>query len=205
MVKIFSRIGLVLVILILGSLTLCSIDKLSLNSDPNVAPAFEQAKLDARTLLGALDEYHAAHGFYPRSRNELPVARNAWHGFLYVVSSMNRVYSSLDCAARAAEFHGPQVLDAASAQRKMAFLNECVQGYSNFTLKSPRIETAWRINAPLVAFAQFSSNNGQWNVEHCKNGSGPPPARDCRRTDFDDDVSAEMMTGSQHALPHVSK
>jgi hypothetical protein len=198
MINVFSKIGLVLVVLILGSLTLCSIDKLSLNSDPNVAPAFEQAKLDAKTLLGALDAYHAQHGFYPRSRNEVPVARNAWHGFLYVVSSLNRVYGSLDCAGRVREFQGPQALDAAYLQRKATFLDQCVQGYSNFTLKSPRIETAWRINASLVAFAQFTSNDGAWNVGHCKNRPGPPSAQDCRRSDLDDDVSAEALAAVGH-------
>jgi hypothetical protein len=103
--KVFARIGLLITILIVGSVTMCSFHKRTVYADPNVAPAFARAKADGQPLIDALGNFYAAHAYYPRSLSELPLDPYTLH-VRYEVWSMNRVYKSLECAGRAKEFTG---------------------------------------------------------------------------------------------------
>jgi hypothetical protein len=185
--NLFGKVGAALLVVIIGSLTMCAIQKRSVYADPNVAPAFEQAKLDAQPLIAALEQYFASHAYFPKSLGDLPRGDGKLHGFDYEVWSMYRVYNSLDCAAHSKDFTGFVGAIPDYQQRLSAFRSACVRGYSNFVLKSPPIRTAWQINRSVVAYAQFASQDARWSVEWC-NYRSQPALSDCRRNAFDESV-----------------
>jgi hypothetical protein len=182
-----GKVGLALVVLIVGSLTMCAIQKRSVYADPNVEPAFEQAKVDAQPLIAALARYYAAHAYYPKSVADLPHVVGQPQRFDYEVWSMYRVYNSLDCADRSKQFTGFVAGIPDYEKRLAAFRSACVRGYSNFVLKCAPIRTAWQINRSVVAYSQFASQDARWNVEWC-NYRSEPALTDCRRNAFDESV-----------------
>jgi hypothetical protein len=185
--NLFGKVGAALMVVVVVSLTMCAIQKRSVYADPNVAPAFERAKLDAQPLIAALAQYYASHAYYPKSLGELPRGDGTLYGFDYEVWSMYRVYNSLDCAAQSKNFTGFVGAIPDYERRLTAFRSACVRGYSNFVLKSPQIRTAWQINSSVVAYAQFASQDARWSVEWCNHRS-QPGLSDCRRNAFDESV-----------------
>jgi hypothetical protein len=195
MPSIFARIGLLVTILIVGGITMCSINKRSVLADPNVTPAFDNDKRIGQPLVDSLAAFYAAHAYYPRSLSELQLQPLDEHGFHYEVWSMSRVYKTLECAGRAKEFEGFVATIPDYRQKLEAFRLECVRGYSSFLLKSPLIDTAWRYTRSLHVWTQFSSQDAQWRVEWCT-----PQSRqlvDCSRNAFDEAQPAE-----DHARTH---
>jgi hypothetical protein len=196
MTSIFTKIGLLLTILIVGGLTMCSINKRSVLADPNVTPTFDQDKRLGQPLVDALAAFYAAHAYYPRSLAELQMQRFDEHGFHYEVWGMSRVYKTLECAGRAKQFEG-FVATIPDYQHKLeAFRLECVRGYSGFLLKSPLIDTAWRYTKTLRVWTQFSSQDAQWRVEWCTPQSHQPI--DCSRNVFDEAQPAEDYARSHY-------
>jgi len=165
--KFLSRIGLLILVLILVPVTTCSFHKRTVYADPNVAPAYAQAKSDGQPLIEALDRFFAEHSYYPRSLSELPINPYALHGVRYEVDSPDRICRSLDCAARAKEFQGFVAAIPDYKAKLTAFREECVRGYSKFVVKSARIRTAWPVNQHLEVYAQFTSADARWSVEWC--------------------------------------
>jgi hypothetical protein len=197
--KVFARIGLLITILIVGSVTMCSFHKRTVYADPNVAPAFARVKNDGQPLIDALAHFYATHAYYPRSVSELPLNPYLLHGVRYEVWSMNRVYKTLECSGRAKEFTG-FVGAISDYERKLEdFRVECVRGYSNFLIKSEPIAPAWSVNRHLTIFAQFSSQEDRWSVDWCSppqhptRGSGP----DCSHNAFDETLPPGPYTTVQ--------
>jgi hypothetical protein len=198
MASIFTRIGLAVTVLIVGGVTMCSINKRAVLADPNVTPAFEKDKGLGQPLVDALAGFYAAHAYYPRSLAELQLQRHDEHGFRYEVWGMSRVYKTLECAGRAKEFEGFVATIPNYQQKLEAFRLQCVRGYSSFLLKSPLIETSWRYTKTLRVWTQFSSQDAQWRVEWCTPQEHQPP--DCSRNVFD-----EAQSGDDYARTHHSQ
>ena len=154
-------------ILLIGSVTMCAVNKRAVYGDPDVAPAFERARAEAQPLVDALDGYYAAHAYYPRSIGELVAYHGGMNGFRYEVWSSNRVYKSLDCAGRAREFTGFVAAIPDYERRLEEYRAACVRGYSGFVLKSSPLPTAWQFNRGTVVWAQFASQDARWSVEWC--------------------------------------
>ena len=167
-------IGLVL------SMAMCSIQSRMVASDPAVQPAIAQAKTDAQPLLAALDAYHLAKGYYPRSLSELPVTDTSWQKYRYETLSLFRVYKSLACTGKANSTQGWHPQPVTTYQQQQAALRaECVAGYSAFTLKSPRIATKRGINASSEVYAKFTSQTAQWAPGWCSRGDHGSSTGDC--------------------------
>jgi len=197
MTSIFTRIGLAVTILIIGGITMCSINKRSVLADPNVTPAFETDKRLGQALVDALAGFYAANAYYPRSLAELQLQRLDQHGFRYEVWGMSRVYKTLECAGRAKQFEGFVATIPNYKQKLEAFRLECVRGYSGFLLKSPLIDTAWPYTRTLRVWTQFSSQDAQWRVEWCTPQARQPA--DCSRNVFD-----EAQPADDYARTHDS-
>jgi len=188
---------------------MCAIQKRSVFADPNVTPAFEQAKSEAQPLITALAQYYASHAYYPKSIGDLPQRNGDPHDFNYEVWSMYRVYTSLDCASRSKDFTGFVGNIPDYEQRLTAFLQVCVRGYSNFFLKTRPIRTAWQMNKSVVVYAQFASQDARWSVEWCNVQSHQPNSAllDCSRNPFNESLppgasqSVTGMTKSHDAAP----
>jgi hypothetical protein len=209
--NILSKIGLALVVLIFGCLTMCAIQKRSVFADPNVAPAFEQAKVEAQPLIAALGQYYASHAYYPKSISDVPLSNGNLNGFNYEVWSMFRVYNSLECASRSKDFTGFVAAIPDYEQRLTAFRQACVRGYSNFVLKTPPIRTAWQLNHSVVVYAQFASQDARWSVEWCNVQNHQPNSAllDCSRNAFNESLpagtsqSVRRTTSFPDAVPNV--
>lgn len=194
--RVFAKIGLIITILIMGSVTMCAFHKRTVYADPNVAPALVRAKQNGQVLIDALARFYAAHAYYPRSLSELPLDPYTLHGIRYEVWSMNRVYKTLDCAGRAKEFTG--LISAISDyERKLeAFRVECVRGYSNFLINSEPIAPKWYVNRGLTIYARFSSQEDRWSVDWCS----PPEHQarssgsDCSHNAFDETLPPGQFT-----------
>jgi hypothetical protein len=198
MTSIFTRIGLAVTVLIVGCVTMCSINKRAVLADPNVTPAFEKDKGLGRPLVEALAGFYAVHAYYPRSLAELQLQPQDEHGFHYEVWGMSRVYKTLQCAGRAKEFEGFVATIPDYQQKLEAFRLECVRGYSSFLLKSPPIATTWQYTKTFRVWTQFSSQDAQWRVEWCSPQKHQPP--DCSRNVFD-----EAQSGDDYARTHHSQ
>jgi hypothetical protein len=199
MSSIFTRIGLAIVVLIVGGITMCSINKRSVLADPNVTPAFDNDKRLGQPLIDALAGFYATHAYYPRSLAELQLQRLDEHGFRYEVWSMSRVYKTLECASRSKDFEGFVARIPDYQQKLEAFRLECVRGYSGFLLKSPLINTAWRYTKTLEVWTQFSSQDAQWRVEWCSPQQHQP--RDCSRNAFDEAQPADDYARARPGRP----
>jgi hypothetical protein len=203
MFKLLSRVGFALMVLIVVGITTCSVEGKLLRSDPATAAAMSQAEAAGRPLLTSLDGYHAAHGYYPRTLDELHMQPPPPPDFVYEVTSLNRVYASFDCSSRAQQFNGINTQPSTYEQRLSDFLRECVHGYSGFVLKAPRIHTAWRVNANLLAFASFASQGGQWNVDWCRTAHNVPSAPvDCRYMALNETTRYQDNPVVMHSHPH---
>lgn len=197
MTSIFTKIGLAVTILIVGGLTMCSINKRMVLADPNVTPAFEKDKGLGQPLVDALAHFYAAHAYYPRSLAELESQRHDELGFRYEVWGISRVYKTLECAGRAKEFEG-FVAGIPDYQQKLeAFRLECVRGYSSFVLKSPLIDTSWQYTKSLHVWTQFSSQDAEWRIEWCTPQHNQ--RLDCSRNAFDESQSAEDYERTHHS------
>jgi hypothetical protein len=197
--KLLSRIGLVFMILIVGSVTMCAVQKRAVYADPDVTPAFEQARARAQPLVEALGRYYASHSYYPRSIEALMAHDGGTRGFRYEVWGANRVYRSMDCAGRAREFTGFVAAIPDYEQRLEDFRADCVRGYSSFLLKSPRLPTAWGFNQGTVVWAQFASQDARWSVEWCTSHDHQQLSgfSDCSYTVFDEALGAGTATRVQ--------
>ena len=133
----------------------------SLESDPNISSALSTAKTEALPLINALEEYHRAHGVYPRSIKQLP--RNPlWGKYLYQTNDFSAVYQSLDCQKRVRDLIGWQTPE--KRQRMLETQDECILGYSQFAIKSQVQPSHQR----LFAFVVFESTNPQWDIDWCR-------------------------------------
>ena len=132
----------------------------SLESDSNVASALSAAKTEALPLINALEDYHRAHGIYPRSIKQLPV-NVLWGKYLYETNDLNVVYQSLDCQKRMRDLMGWQT--AEKRQRLPATQDECISGYSQFVIKS-RVQPR---HQQTLAFVVFESTNPKWDIDWC--------------------------------------
>jgi hypothetical protein len=190
--KVLSRIGAVLMMVIVASVTMCAVQKRAVYADPDVTPAYEQVQAQGQPLVEALGRYYASHSYYPRSIDELMTYHGGTRGFRYEVWGINRVYRSMDCAARAKEFTGFVAAIPDYERRLEDFRAECVRGYSSFLLKSPRLPTAWGINRGTVVWAQFASQDARWSVEWCSNHDDQQLSgfSDCSYTVFDEALGA---------------
>jgi hypothetical protein len=182
MTSILTKIGLGVTILVVGCITMYSINKRAVLADPNVSPAFDNDKRLGQPLVDALAGFYAAHAYYPRSLAELQ--RHDEQGFRYEVWGTSRVYKTLECAGRAKEFEGFVATVPDYQQKLEAFRLECVRGYSSFLLKSPLIDTTWRYTKALRVWTQFSSQDALWRVEWCTPQEHQPV--DCNRNVFDE-------------------
>lgn len=189
MTSVFSRIGLGITIVIIGCVTMCSINKRAVLADPNVAPAFEQDKLLGQPLVDALAAFYAAHAYYPRSLAELQRQKADDRGFHYEVWGMARVYQSLDCASHAKDFQGLTITIPDYQHKLEKFRLDCVRGYSSFLLKSPLIHTSWAYTKSLRVWTQFSSQDATWRVEWCTPQEHQPV--ECNRNAADEALSAD--------------
>jgi hypothetical protein len=203
MFKVLSRVGFALMVLIVMGITTCSVEGKLLRSDPATAGAMSQAAASAKPLLAALDAYHGTHGYYPRALDELHLQPPPPLDFVYEVTSLGRVYASFDCSSRAQQFNGLNTQPATYEQRLSSYLRECVQGYSSFVLKAARIQTEWRVNAGVVAFASFASQNGQWSVDWCRTGHNVPAGPvDCRYMPLNETTRYEDHPAVMRSHPH---
>jgi hypothetical protein len=195
------KFGIVFLIMIGALLTMCTVQKRLVLADPNVAPAIELAKTDGLPVVKALDEYHAAHGYYPRSLGELPLEGGVVQRFNYEVWGLFRVYQSLACAGRAKDFTG-FVLTIPDYEKKLDdFLAQCVRGYSAFLLKTRPIQTAWGVNRSVVTYAQFASQNPQWVVDWCSlpQDESNSAQLDCSRSSVNEALPPDGMRRWSHA------
>jgi hypothetical protein len=160
-----TRVGLsVFIIVIVVLFSYHKLMRYFLESDHNVSSALSTAKTEALPLIDALEEFHRARGFYPRSIKQLP--RNPlWGKYLYQINDLNAVYQSLDCQKRVRDLMGWQT--AEKRQKMLETKNECILGYSQFVIKS-QVQPA---PLHLYAFVIFESTNPQWDVDWC-NHSG---------------------------------
>lgn len=166
-------------ILIVGGIATCSIHSKLLSGDAATQPALDHAAAVSKPLLAVLDAYHHQHGYFPANIEALQAQYGPPSDYVYEVLGMNRVYESFECAARSGEFYGVIKDPKTYHQRLFAFLQECVSGYSAFTLKSPRIQTQRSVNSRVIAFARFSSQSGRWELDWC-DSRRPPGGEDCR-------------------------
>jgi hypothetical protein len=135
-------------------------NKQSLESDPAVVLALSSAQKETQPLIGAMEKYHLAHGVYPRSIKELPYSP-LWGKYLYQISSLNTVYTSLDCQQRVRDLMGWQT--AEKRQTMQETQAECVLGYSQFLVKS-EVQAS---HLHMHVFVVFDSTNPKWNVDWC--------------------------------------
>jgi len=182
MLRVLSGIGLVLMLLMIGGIATCSLRKHFLAGDPVVQPALEQVQASAKPLLAALDAFHAEHGYFPASPDALSDDAALPAGFVYEVTNLSRVYRSLACANRTHEFNGVNLAAPDTHARLVAWLHECVEGYSNFTLRSARLPTSKAVNSNLLAYGKFESMNGEWSVDWCQANQQNGVPGDCRQT-----------------------
>ncbi len=204
MTKVMSAIGLVLVILVVGGIATCSIHSKLLSGDAATQPALDAAATASKPLLAALDAYHHQHGYFPANIEALQAEYGLPLDYAYEVVGMNRVYDSFECAARSGQFDGVIRDLKTYHQRLVAFLRECVSGYSAFVLKSPRIQTQRSVNSRVVAFAKFSSQGGRWELDWCD--SRPQPGgKDCRHFPMDESTmfTERDSTPRTDAVRHV--
>jgi hypothetical protein len=90
---------------ILGWYSIHKVIRYSLEHDPKVSLALSTARTEALPLINDLEDFHRAHGFYPRSIKQLP-RNNLWGKYLYDTNSLNVVYKSLDCQKRVRDLMG---------------------------------------------------------------------------------------------------
>lgn len=202
MSKIFGAIGFVFVVSILAGLATCTIHSKLLNGDAAVQPAIDATAQASRPLIGALEQYHHVHGYFPVSLEASGFAPPA-ADYVYDVNALNRVYQSFECAARAAQFNGVIADPGSYRQRLAVFLRECVSGYSAFELKSPRIHTARNVNSTVVAFAKFASQSGRWVLDWCD--SKAAGIGDCRHFPQNESPMFAETSGAGQRHAHVAR
>jgi hypothetical protein len=138
-------------------------NRLSLESDPAATLALSSARTETKPLIDVLEQYHLAHGVYPKSVKELP-KDSLWGKYLYEVMPLNAVYKSLDCQQRVRDWMGWQTAD--KRQRMLETQEECILGYSQFVLKSQVPALRQR----KLVFVVFESTNPTWDVDWCSPG-----------------------------------
>jgi hypothetical protein len=198
MIKVLSSIGLVLVILIIAGIATCSVHSKLLNSDAAVQPALDNAAAASKPLLAALDAYHHQHGYFPTHIEDLAAQYALPADYVYEVLGASRVYQSFECAAQSNEFYGVVKDPKTYHERLVAFLRQCVSGYSAFVLKSSRIRTERSVNSNVVAFAKFSSQGGRWELDWCSS-TATPGSGDCRHFPMNESA---MFVDSEHRATH---
>jgi hypothetical protein len=199
MIKILSGIGLVVVILIIGGIATCSVHSKLLSADAAIQPALDEAALNSKPLLAALDAYHHEHGFFPTHIEDLRARYGLPADYVYEVLGAGRVYDSFECASHSGEFYGVIKDPAAYHQRLVSFLRQCVSGYAAFVLKSPRIHTQRSVNSNTVAFARFGSQDGRWQLDWCESQAQRGTDADCRHFPMNE---APMFFDSDRKATH---
>jgi hypothetical protein len=153
----------VFIILIVSLYSFHRVMRYSLENDPKVSLALSAAQTEALPLINNLEDFHRANGFYPRSIKQLP-RNNLWGKYLYQTNSLNVVYKSLDCQRRMRDLTGWQT--AEKRQKLAPTEDECIQGYSQFVIKSPVHPS----HQQTFAFLMFESTNPKWDIDWCNTG-----------------------------------
>jgi hypothetical protein len=152
----------IFILVILSWYSIHRVMRYSLEHDPKVSLALSAAKTEALPLINALENYHRANGFYPRSIKQLP-RNNLWGKYLYETNSLNVVYKSLDCQKRMRDLMGWQT--AEKRQQLAQTQDECILGYSQFVIKS-QVQPS---HLQTFAFVVFESTNPKWDIDWCDN------------------------------------
>ena len=150
----------VFVLVILSWYAFHKVMRYALGTDPKVSSALSTAKTEALPLINDLEDFHRAHGYFPRSIKRLP--RNSlWGKYLYETNGLYVVYQSLDCQKRMRDLTGWQTTE--KRLKTTETQDECILGYSQFVVKSQ----VQPLHQRTFAFVVFDSTNPKWDIDWC--------------------------------------
>jgi len=147
----------------------------AVQSDATSQAALQQEIVRAKPMTDALGAYYAANHYYPKSINEVPGWKMAWGEFNYIPSteSFHSIFKSPACQDESKTFDRFHSVDDDFRKRFATFTDRCVQGYSEYVLRSPPLPQEGRAESydQTDVYGKYTSPNGQWALAWCHHGN----------------------------------
>jgi hypothetical protein len=163
------NIALIIFILIFGLWAKFHFTTARVKNDPTSEANLDAAKIDAQTLLAALEKYRGDTGLYPATLDQLNATylSSPVNGFRYSARLNDWVYKSDECVAREKSLHGWIMKPTADYKKEVAdFRRDCLTGYRYYQLQSrdfPHDPQTLNIDR----WAYYDSSNRQWSLGWC--------------------------------------
>ena len=169
MIRILNGFLLSVFVMIVLLSAMCSTRNTMIRNDTAATGALEAVRSEGQPIIDLLYAYHGQKGFFPRNLSELANRTLPFNKFSYETDRFHRVYKSLECTQRQKSFEGWHP-DPGYQGRVDHYINECVTGYSEFTLTSQPLPTSSVLNKGFQVFGAFGSQKPEWIIDWCSGG-----------------------------------